>query len=95
VIEAIQSEFGADAPISAITLDLSDLSSVRRAAAQVLETVSQIDVLICNAAIAQVPKQKLTVDGFESQLGTNHYGHFCYVTCCLIALRHPQAVWLW
>ena len=76
VIEAMQSEFGADAPIRAITLDLSDLSSVRRAAAEVLETVPKIDALICNAAIAQVPKQKLTVDGFESQLGTNHYGHF-------------------
>ena len=46
---------------------------MRRAAAEVLETVPQIDALIC-AAIAQV--QKLTVDGFESQLGTNHYGHF-------------------
>lgn len=32
--------------------------------------------MICNAAIAQVPNQKLTVDGFESQLGVNHYGHF-------------------
>ena len=32
VIEAIQSEFGVDAPIRAITSDLSDLSSVRRAA---------------------------------------------------------------
>ena len=32
--------------------------------------------MICNAAIAQVPTQQLTVDGFESQLGTNHYGHF-------------------
>ena len=76
MIEAIQSEFGADAPIRAITLDLSDPSSVRRAAAEVLETVPKIDALICNAAIAQVPKQKLTVDGFESQLGTNHFGHF-------------------
>ena len=94
MIEAIQSEFSADVPIRAITLDLSDLSSVRRASADVLETVPKIDALICNAAIAQVPKQKLTVDGFESQLGTNHYGHF-FVTYCLIALRHPQAVWLW
>jgi NAD(P)-dependent dehydrogenase (short-subunit alcohol dehydrogenase family) len=76
VIAAIQFEFGADAPICAITLDLSDLSSVRSAAAQVLETTPKINTLICNAAIAQVPKQKLTIDGFESQLGTNHYGHF-------------------
>ncbi len=41
-----------------------------------METVPQIDALICNAAIAQVAKQELTVDGFESQLGVNHYGHF-------------------
>jgi len=31
---------------------------------------------MCNGAIAQVPKQEFTVDGFESQLGVNHYGHF-------------------
>ena len=41
-----------------------------------LASVARIDALICNTAIAQVPTQKLTVDGFESQLGTNHYGHF-------------------
>ena len=57
-------------------MDLSELASVRQAATEVLETVPKIDALICNAAIAQVPKQVLTVDGFESQLGTNHYGHF-------------------
>ncbi|MBT8203011.1 MAG: SDR family NAD(P)-dependent oxidoreductase, partial [Acidimicrobiia bacterium] len=42
----------------------------------VLDQVPTIDALICNAAIAQVPTQKFTVDGFESMLGTNHYGHF-------------------
>ena len=57
-------------------MDLAELDSVREAAAEVLETVPRIDALICNAAIAQVPTQKLTVDGFESMLGTNHYGHF-------------------
>jgi NAD(P)-dependent dehydrogenase (short-subunit alcohol dehydrogenase family) len=49
---------------------------VRKAAAEVLEQVPQIDALICNGAIAQVPTQQFTVDGFESMLGTNHYGHF-------------------
>ena len=44
--------------------------------AEVLKTVSQIDALICNAAIAQVPKQTLTVDGWESQMGTNHFGNW-------------------
>lgn len=55
---------------------MADLSSVRAAAEAVSKTVPRIDALICNAAIAQVATQKFTVDGFESQLGTNHYGHF-------------------
>ncbi len=75
-ITAIQQELGNDADVSFIRMDLADLASVRKAAEEVLETVPRIDALICNAAIAQVPTQKFTVDGFESQLGTNHYGHF-------------------
>lgn len=75
-IAALQQEFGADAGVSFIRMDLAALASVREAAAEVLRSVPRIDALICNAAIAQVPTQKRTVDGFESQLGTNHYGHF-------------------
>lgn len=75
-VETLKQEFGADADVNFVRMDLADLSSVREAAEQVLKTVPQIDALICNAAIAQVPTQKFTVDGFESQLGTNHYGHF-------------------
>lgn len=62
--------------VSHIRMDLAELASVKNAAEEVLKTVSRIDALICNAAIAQVPKQTFTVDGFESQLGVNHYGNF-------------------
>jgi NAD(P)-dependent dehydrogenase (short-subunit alcohol dehydrogenase family) len=72
----LKTEFGTDADVSFIRMDLASLASVRAAAAETLISVSRIDALICNAAIAQVPTQKLTEDGFESQLGTNHYGHF-------------------
>jgi NAD(P)-dependent dehydrogenase (short-subunit alcohol dehydrogenase family) len=75
-IAALKREFGSKADVSLIPMDLAEMASVRAAAAQVLESIPRIDALICNAAIAQVPKQQLTVDGFESQLGTNHYGHF-------------------
>jgi len=75
-VKELKTEFGANADVSFVRMDLSDLTSVRAAAAEVIKTIPQIDALICNAAIAQVPTQKLTVDGFESQLGTNHYGHF-------------------
>ncbi len=72
----LKKEFGASADVSFIRMNLSAFASVRQAAAEVLKTVPRIDALICNAAIAQVPTQKLTEDGHESMLGTNHYGHF-------------------
>jgi len=55
-------------------LDLADLSSVRRAAASVTEAY---DVVFLNAGIMAPPFSK-TVDGFESQLGTNFLGHFAF-----------------
>ena len=74
-ISEIKQQFP-DADVSFIELDLSSLASVRNAAAKIKRDIQQIDALICNAAIAQVAKQEMTVDGFESQLGVNHYGHF-------------------
>lgn len=75
-IETLKKEFGASAEVSSVAMDLAVLASVREAATKLLDTVQQIDALICNAAIAQVASQQLTVDGFESQLGVNHFGHF-------------------
>ncbi|WP_298985975.1 SDR family NAD(P)-dependent oxidoreductase [uncultured Roseibium sp.] len=75
-IERLKQEFGPQTDVSFVRMDLAVLASVRDAAAELLETVPQIDALICNAAIAQIATQQLTVDGFESQLGVNHYGHF-------------------
>ena len=75
-VEELKDEFESGADVSFVRLDLASLASVRDAAEEILKTGPRIDALICNAAIAQVPTQKLTVDGFESMLGTNHYGHF-------------------
>jgi len=58
-----------------VTLDLSDLSSVRKAADEVRTLTPKLDGLINNAGIMQTP-QLQTADGFELQLGTNHLGHF-------------------
>jgi NAD(P)-dependent dehydrogenase (short-subunit alcohol dehydrogenase family) len=85
VLDTLRAEFGADAPVRSVRMDLAELDSVRQAAAEVLETVPRIDALICNAAIAQVAEQRRTVDGFESQLGVNHYGHF--LLCGLLFAR--------
>ncbi|MEO1258469.1 MAG: SDR family oxidoreductase [Bacteroidota bacterium] len=78
-ISGLKSQFGVDAKVSFIKMDLAELSSVRNAAKEVLNKVSKIDALVCNAAVAQIAKQEFTPDGFESQLGINHYGHFLLV----------------
>ncbi|WP_218419349.1 SDR family oxidoreductase [Alteromonas lipotrueae] len=75
-IAKLQTEFGDEAKVSFIQLDLAELASVRRASQEILEKVPKIDALVSNGAIAQISTQQLTVDGFESQLGVNHYGHF-------------------
>ena len=75
-IKTLNQELGNHIDVLAIKMDLAEQASVKKAAEEVLKTVSQIDALICNAAIAQVPKQILTVDGWESQMGTNYFGNF-------------------
>ena len=84
-VAELKQAFGEHADVRFIRMDLSVLASVRDAAHDVLKTVPRIDALICNGAIAQVPRRQLTVDGFESQLGTNHYGHF--VLCGMLLDR--------
>ena len=78
-INDLNEQFGENAKVSFIIMDLAELASVRNAAKEVNRTVPKIDALICNAAVAQVAEQKFTPDGFESQLGINHYGHFLLV----------------
>ncbi|MEY3203502.1 MAG: hypothetical protein RLZZ629_786, partial [Actinomycetota bacterium] len=53
-----------------ILLDLTDLDSVKRAAARVDRP---FDVVVLNAGVMATPFTK-TVDGFELQMGTNHLG---------------------
>ena len=60
-------------------LDLQDLASVREFADGVAGDVA---VLVNNAGIMAVP-YALTVDGFESQIGTNHLGHFALTNLLL------------
>jgi NAD(P)-dependent dehydrogenase (short-subunit alcohol dehydrogenase family) len=59
-------------------LDLQDLGSVREFA----EGTDGVDVLVNNAGIMAVPYAQ-TVDGFESQIGTNHLGHFALTALLL------------
>jgi len=70
----IQQSFG-KAKLHVLRLDLADLSSVKEFATNFMTTFSRLDLLINNAGI-MIPPYGKTIDGFESQMGTNHLGHF-------------------
>lgn len=63
--------------VETVALDLSDLSSVRKASDEIHARYDKLDALINNAGIMQTPETR-TVDGFELQLATNHLGHFLF-----------------
>ncbi len=75
-IATLKQELGGGIDVTNIQMDLSKQDSVKKAAEEVLNTVSKIDALICNAAIAQVPKRTLSIDGWEIQMATNYFGNW-------------------
>jgi len=61
-----------------IELDLASLASVRAAADKLVADGRKFDLVIANAGVMATPFGK-TADGFETQFGTNHLGHFVFV----------------
>lgn len=84
VVDRLKQTLGERIDVLHFQMDLAEQTSVKNAAEEVLKQLSRIDGLICNGAIAQVPTRKLTVDGWESQMGVNYFGHFT-----LQALLYP------
>lgn len=64
--------------IQLVELDLADLESVRAAADSLLAGGRRFDIVIANAGVMATPLGH-TADGFETQFGTNHLGHFVLV----------------
>jgi NAD(P)-dependent dehydrogenase (short-subunit alcohol dehydrogenase family) len=77
---AVASDIGMRAQVR--HLDLGDLTSVREFAS----SVGEFDTLINNAGVMAVPK-RYTVDGFESQIGINHLGHFALTGLLIERIR--------
>ena len=79
-----------DADLSVHELDLADLSSVARFAERAAGALDRIDVLINNAGVMACPEGR-TADGFETQLGTNHLGHFALTLRLMPLLRRAES----
>jgi NAD(P)-dependent dehydrogenase (short-subunit alcohol dehydrogenase family) len=78
IIQDILKTSQCNVSIELILMDLSDLSSVRSAAADFLSRSDKLNVLVNNAGVTLTPGNLLTADGFEMVMGTNHFGHFLF-----------------
>jgi NAD(P)-dependent dehydrogenase (short-subunit alcohol dehydrogenase family) len=61
-----------------VALDLASLASVRACAVELLDKGEFFDLVIANAGVMATPFGH-TADGFETQFGTNHLGHFVFI----------------
>ena len=78
------------AALEIVGLDLGSQASVKQAAAEVLSRHDRIDILVNNAGVMATPEGR-TVDGFETQLGTNHLGHWTLTALLLPAVLAAPA----
>jgi NAD(P)-dependent dehydrogenase (short-subunit alcohol dehydrogenase family) len=85
-----------EASIVVEELDLADLGNIESFGQRITKNHGHIDTLINNAGV-MIPPQSTTVDGFELQIGTNHFGHFAltsHLMPLLTAAPQPRVVTL-
>ncbi|HEY7979627.1 MAG TPA: SDR family NAD(P)-dependent oxidoreductase [Rhizomicrobium sp.] len=76
--EVVRTDAKNGGSLDLVELDLASLRSVRACADALVKAGKPFDVVICNAGVMACPRGK-TADGFETQFGTNHLGHFVLV----------------
>ena len=77
------------ASIDVLQLDLASLASVAAAATTFGEKHDRLDILVNNAGLMALPEGR-TVDGFETQFGVNHLGHWALTGRLLPALQRAE-----
>jgi NAD(P)-dependent dehydrogenase (short-subunit alcohol dehydrogenase family) len=76
--EAVRAQAANGGGLELVELDLASLASVRTCADGLVAAGKPFDLVIANAGVMATPFGK-TADGFETQFGTNHLGHFVFV----------------
>ena len=69
---------GSGGSLQLMQMDLASLQSVRHCAETLLNNKQEFDAIIANAGVMACPQGR-TQDGFETQFGTNHLGHFLFI----------------
>lgn len=80
--------FAAAGKLVCLPLDLSALDSVKRFAADFGAKFPRLDVLVCNAGLANTPGR--SQEGFELHMATNYLGHFYLVKLLLPLLKAAE-----
>lgn len=80
-----------DPDLDVRTCDLASLDSVASFAESVTADYDSVDVLCNNAGVMAIPRSE-TADGFETQLGVNHLGHFALTGHLFPLLRHADGI---
>src|SRR5579862_4112600 len=89
---ALEAAMGpAASKVALVEADLASLKSTRKAADQLLAQGKKFDAIIANAGVMACPQGK-TADGFETQFGTNHLGHFVFVNKLIPLLKSPGRI---
>ena len=76
--EEVRAKMPNGAGLELVELDLASLASVRACADALVSAGEPFDLIVANAGVMACPKS-YTADGFETQFGTNHLGHFVLV----------------
>ena len=88
--DSVRAEFP-DASIEVITLNLSSSANIKLAAQWFADTYEKLDILVNNAGLMAMPQGE-TEDGFETQFGVNHLGHWALTSLLMPQLlRAPTA----
>jgi NAD(P)-dependent dehydrogenase (short-subunit alcohol dehydrogenase family) len=89
--EVVRAQAANGGGLELVQLDLGSLTSVRACASALVAAGRNFDVIIANAGVMACPQGK-TADGFETQFGTNHLGHFVFVNHLLSLLKRGSRV---
>ncbi|MGA2636896.1 SDR family NAD(P)-dependent oxidoreductase [Methylocella sp.] len=76
--EQVRAQAAKEGGLELVQLDLASLASVRACVDALVSAGKPFDLVIANAGVMACPKSQ-TSDGFETQFGTNHLGHFVFV----------------
>jgi len=87
--EALRNDLPNEVNLHIIPCDLANLSNVRNAANELLQTMTRVDVLINNAG-GLFDERSLSDDGFEQHFAVNHLGHFFLTNLIIDLLLESQ-----